>query len=79
MRPIYLIAREIESDWKNVWFGARPYLDAMHTMSKMDDGYLFSGRNASASVLDGFRSNAQTWKGETARRIKLELKEMTKR
>ena len=80
MRLIYEIAREIEKDWgkapSGVWFGARPYLDAMHTMNEMEDGYLFPGWDAAASVLDGFRANAQTWRGETARRVKKELKEM---
>lgn len=76
MRKIWEIAQEIESDWKNVWFGARPYLDAMHGMDVLEDGYIFPGRNAGVSVVSGFLGNAQTWRGETARRVKKELKGM---
>lgn len=75
-RPLYEIAAEIRRDWSNVWFGAEPYVHAMEQMNAMDDGYLFPGRDASESVILGFLANAQTWRGETARRVKKELKKM---
>lgn len=75
-RLINVIAAEIRSDWSNVWFGAEPYVQAMESMNTLEDGYLFPGRNAGESVVVGFLGNAQTWRGEVARRIKKELKSM---
>lgn len=75
MRPIYEIAYEIRKDWKNVNYAAKPYLDAMMSLDSIDDSY---GWDSAKSVVLYFLCNAGTWKGETARRIKKELKEMTK-
>ncbi len=69
------IAFEIRRNWKKVYFGAVPYLDAMFSLNTVDDDYGFdSGR----SVVAYFLANAQTWKGEVARRVKKELKGMLK-
>ena len=74
-RSIATIAREIKGDWKNVWFGAVPYLEAMFALDSInDDYYADSGR----SVVAYFLGNAAQWRGETARRVKLELKGMLK-
>ena len=35
-RPIYEIANDIGRNWKNVYFGARPYLEAMCTRSQSE-------------------------------------------
>jgi hypothetical protein len=75
MRPIYEIAEEIEREWPKVWFGARPYLDAMHSLTNITDNYMY---DSGESVVLYFLSNAATWKGEAARRIKAELKAMAK-
>ena len=75
-RALYAIAREITADWKNVYFGARPYLDAMHTLTTMDDCY---GMDSAHSIVSYFLANAGTWRGEVARRVKKELKSMLKR
>ena len=75
MRPLYDIAREIRKDWKNVSVYAAPYLNAMSCLESVNDNYVFdSGR----SVVRYFLSNAGSWKGETAKRIKAELKAMVK-
>lgn len=74
-RPLYEIAREIRRDWKKVYFGAVPYLDAMATLDSIDDNYMF---DSGKSVVLYFLSNASTWRGETAKRIKAELKAMSK-
>ena len=71
MRPIYEIAKEIKQDWKNVYFGAVPYLEAMFSLSNIADNY---GLDSGKSVILYFLANAGTWRGETARRIKKELK-----
>jgi hypothetical protein len=75
MRPINVIAREIRADWKKPYFGAVPYLEAMSSLSSIDDTYYC---NSARDVVLYFLSNATTWKGETARRVKKELKEMLK-
>jgi len=74
-RPIYHIAHDIKKDWKNPYFGAVPYLDAMHSLVNITDDY---GTDSGKSIVLYFLSNAQTWKGETARKIKAELKALIK-
>jgi len=74
-RPLYEIASEIRKDWKKVYFGAVPYLDAMSTLTSIEDNYMF---DSAKSVVLYFLSNATTWKGDVARRVKAELKTMSK-
>lgn len=75
MRTINEIANEISKDWKNVNFGAKPYLEAMHCLKLVSDNY---GYDSGKSIVIYFLANASTWKGETAKRIKSELKQLTK-
>ena len=72
-RPLYQIASEIRKDWKKVYFGAVPYLDAMSSLDSIEDNYIM---DSGKSVVIYFLSNASTWRGETAKRIKAELKAM---
>jgi hypothetical protein len=74
-RPLYLIAQDIKKDWKHVNFGAKPYLDAMSSLDSMTDNY---GADPASMIVAYFLSNASTWKGETAKRIKVELNDMLK-
>lgn len=74
-RPLYEIANEIKKDWKNVYFGAVPYLNAMETLSNINDNY---GYDTGKSIVLYFLSNATTWRGDTAKRIKNELKQISK-
>lgn len=74
-RTLSVIAREVRQDWKKVYFGARPYLDAMSTMTSARDNY---GLDSGEEIVLRFLGNASTWRGETARRIKAELKAMLK-
>ncbi len=75
-RPLYEIAREIRKDWgAKVNFAAKPYLDAMMCLDSIDDNYYF---DSAKSVVLYFLCNAGTWRGETAKRIKAELKAMCK-
>lgn len=74
-RPVYEIAREIRADWKNVYFGAVPYLDAMRSLDSVNDRfYEDDGR----TVVVYFLSNASSWRGDVARRVKAELKALVK-
>jgi hypothetical protein len=74
-RLICTIAREIRADWKKPYFGAVPYLDAMRDLYSITDDY---GADSAKSIIIYFLSNATTWRGETARRVKKELNEMVK-
>ena len=71
VRGLYSIAADIDRCWKNVYFGARPYIDAMHTMNSIHDKY---GLDSGESIVAYFLSNASTFRGADARRIKKELK-----
>lgn len=74
-RPLYVIAEEILADWKKPYFGAIPYLDAMGALKTMDDYFFLDPAD---EIVRYFLANAQTWRGETARRVKAELKSMLK-
>jgi hypothetical protein len=74
-RPLHTIANEIRADWKQPYFGAVPYLDAMQTLDTIEDKFFF---DSARSVVLYFLSNASTWRGDTARRIKAELKTLAK-
>jgi hypothetical protein len=70
-RPISVIAREIKREWKNVYFGAVPYLDAMLSLTDKNSQY---GWDSASSIVNYFLANAQTFRGEAAKRLKAELK-----
>lgn len=78
-RPLRIIAAEILADinagnWsKHAAFYAAPYLAAMRELDSISDKYYLDGGR---SVVLYFLSNAGTWRGETARRIKTELRGM---
>jgi len=74
-RPINEIAREIGSTWTKPYFGAVPYLNAMRTLTTIEDYY---GLDTADSIIRYFLGNARTWRGEDARRIKKELNELLK-
>lgn len=75
MRPIHEIAHEIKLNWQNPYFGAKPYLEAMFTLSGITDKY---GYDTAKSIILYFLANASTWRGETAKKIKSELKNLVK-
>lgn len=73
-RPLHQIAQEIYDDWgRNVNYAAKPYLEAMSTLDSVNDNYYM---DSGKSIVLYFLSNASTWRGETAKRIKIELKKM---
>lgn len=75
-RPLNEIAREIANDWSaKMYFGARPYVNAMYSLNSIDDNY---GMDSADSIVRYFLANAGTWRGETARRVKKELNAMIK-
>lgn len=72
-RSLSTIATEIRKDWKKVYFGAVPYLDAMGSLDSINDTF---GCDSAKSIVIYFLSNATAWRGEKAREIKKELKAM---
>lgn len=70
-RALSVIARDIKASWLNVYFGAVPYLQAMASLQSIRDDY---GQDSAESIVRYFLSNATTWRGPDARRIKAELK-----
>jgi hypothetical protein len=74
-RSLTEIAVEILNDWKEPYFGAVPYILAMIQLDSIDENF---GADSGLSIVLYFLSNANTWKGETARRIKAELRDMVK-
>lgn len=72
-RPLHVIAAEIRQDWTNVYFGAVPYLNAMSTLTAITDDF---GADDGEYIVRYFLGNANGWRGETARRVKTELKTM---
>lgn len=80
-RLISEIAEEVYADIRaGKWsprsnHAALPYLRAMKSLGGINDSY---GSDSAKSVVLYFLSNAATWRGETARRIKAELKEIVK-
>jgi hypothetical protein len=74
-RPLHEIAAEIRADWKKPNFGAVPYLDAMRYLGTLNDKY---GADSAESIVLYFLANANAWRGDTARRIKAELRAMVK-
>lgn len=73
VRPIHVIAREIRQHWKKVNYGAEPYLNAMLSLDKITDSY---GADSAKEIVIYFLSNASTFRGEDAKRIKAELKKI---
>jgi len=76
-RSLYDIAQDIVSDYmdrgKSVPHCAEPYVNAMRMLDSIDDNYFEdSGRDVVLYAL----SNLSTWRGETARRVKTELKSL---
>jgi len=75
VRPLHVIANEIRNDWKKVYFGALPYLNAMQLLETINDNFY---EDTADSIVLYFLSNASTWRGDTARRVKAELKAICK-
>lgn len=72
-RSLRTIAAEIREDWAKVNYAAEPYLAAMGGLDSVADNYY---ADSAASVVRYFLANANSWRGETARRVKAELKAM---
>ena len=74
-RPVYKIANEILNDWKAPYFGAKPYLAAMLTINNEFENY---GHDTAKSIILYFLSNASAYRGDKAKQLKAELKNLIK-
>jgi hypothetical protein len=72
-RALSEIAQEVRQDWKNVYFGAEPYLDAMSQLTTLTDAY---GADSARTIVSYFLANATSWRGSIARELKAELRSM---
>lgn len=76
-RPIMVIATEIEAIWskqgKGVNYAAKPYLDAMHRLNPIKDSV---GYDDGRDVVLRFLGNATSFRGDDARRLKAELRDI---
>lgn len=74
-RPIYEIAAEINKIWsrqgRGVNYAAKPYLDCMQGLNKVSDTY---GYDTGKSIVLYFLSNASSFRGADAKRLKAELR-----
>jgi len=76
-RPLYEIADEIRATWLKkdgtpcVNYAAEPYLAAMGDLNDINEHYYL---DSAESVVLYFLSNATTFRGEDARRLKKELR-----
>jgi hypothetical protein len=75
VRPLYEVAREIRKDWVNMPNYAMAHFEAFENANSINE--MFFMDSVKSEVLY-FLGSTQTWKGETAKRIKLELKAMVK-
>lgn len=75
-RPLYQIAKEIKKNWPKVDYAAKPYLEAMSELDSIDDTYIAESAD---SIVQYFLSNAGSWKGPEAARLKAELKALLKK
>jgi hypothetical protein len=71
VRPLHVIARDIYQAWPKVNYAAKPYLEAMRDLSSINDRY---GYDDARSIVLYFLSNASSFRGDTAKLLKLELK-----
>lgn len=75
-RPLNVIAHEIHNDWgAKLNFAARPYVNAMCSLTDINSKY---GEDSAREIVARFLCNAGTWRGEVAKRVKLELNKMIK-
>jgi hypothetical protein len=74
-RPLYEIAREIKEDASHraFWWKAEPYVSAMLKIDKITDMYMFEPADMVVRYALG---NLIGWRGDTAKRIKTELRAM---
>ena len=72
-RTLSEIAKDILQHWKNPYFGAKPYIQAMLLINSAEPDAPYLAESAE-DIVAYFLANATSFRGEDARRIKAELK-----
>lgn len=72
-RTIKVIANEVLAKWEKISPAAFPYLVAMTQLVDINDYYY---ADTASSVINYFLANARGFRGEDAKRLKAELKEI---
>ena len=72
-RPLHRIARDIINDWRKPSPYALPYIQAMAELQSITDNYWLDSAH---DIVARFLANAGSWRGDTARAIKAELKQL---
>lgn len=75
MRTFRAIAKEIIVEWKKMSPYAEPYVAAMMRLDTTDPHACYFYDSA-GEIVNRFLCNANTFRGESARRIKAELRSM---
>lgn len=65
----------IRADWRNPYFGAVPYLDALEGLTTWDSTV---GFESAKDLVPYLLNNMRTYRGETARFLKEVLKEVAR-
>jgi hypothetical protein len=74
LRSLSEIAVEIRKEWGvKLNYAAKPYVDAMIQLNDVSDMY---GLESGSNIVRRFLCNASSFRGNAARRIKKELKEI---
>jgi len=74
-RPLYQIADDIEDAWEKVHYAAKPYLQAMKCLDDINSCY---GLDPAKQIVAYFLSNASSFRGPKAKKLKDELKALLK-
>jgi len=69
------LALEIQKDWKNPNYAAKPYINAISSMGSVNEMYFL---DRGQTVVAYFLSNAGAWRGPIAKAIKNELRKRIK-
>lgn len=77
MRTFSEVAREIRAKWPKPYFGAVPYLDVLEQVDSSDKNTIYMVERV-RDLVAYLLCNMNTFRGEDARRLKAELKEMIK-
>ena len=72
-RALYEIAAEIRRCWPKVSYSAEPYLEALAGLQSVQSRY---GYDTGEEIVIYFLANANGWRGEDARRLKAELRDL---
>jgi len=72
-KPLSYIAQIIRADWAKPSPYAVQYIDAMAQLRSIDDNYY---ADTAHGVVCYFLANANGWRGDTARTVKLHLKRL---